>query len=369
MTKHIHQQKQWPKFTWDNERLLPLLAEVRHKQGRLKSYMEFLGFALRDETTLETLTSDVLRSSEIEGEFLNPAQVRSSVARHLGMDIAGLVKVDRYTDGVVEMMLDATQNYKKSLSKNRLFGWHAALFPNGRSGLHKIIVGKWRDNEKGPMQVLSGAMGKERVHFEAPNGDLLEKEMAAFLKWFNTNNATDKVLKSGVAHLWFVTIHPFDDGNGRIARAIADMLLTASDETPKRFYSMSTHIRAQRKHYYDILEKTQRGNLDITEWLMWYLKCLYSALNATEKTFNRVLNKTKFWDEHSSTSINERQRLLINKLFDGFDGKLNTSKWANIAKCSADTALRDIQDLLKKKILAKEEAGGRSTSYVLSGVK
>lgn len=326
--------------------------------------MEVLGFALRDETTLKTLTLDILKSSEIEGEVLNSDQVRSSIARRLGMDVAGLVKTDRHIDGVVEMMLDATQNHHKHLTKERLFGWHAALFPTGRSGMHKIVVGKWRDNDKGPMQVVSGAMGKERIHFEAPDADILEKEMKLFLKWFNSKDTTDAVLKSAIAHFWFVTIHPFDDGNGRIARAIGDMQLTKADGDSQRFYSMSAHIRIERKGYYRILEKMQKGTLDVTEWLVWYLKCLDNALNTTETVLKSVLKKTKFWDLHAQTPINERQRLLINKLFDGFEGNLTTSKWAKIAKCSADTALRDILDLISKNILKKDAAGGRSTHYI-----
>lgn len=365
MAKYIHQLKNWPQFTWDNEAILPLLSGNRHKQGRLKGYLEALGFILRSETTLQTLTLDILKSTEIEGEILNPAQVRSSIARKLGMKIAGLIPSDRNVDGVVEMMLDATQNYHKPLTKDRLFGWHSALFPSGRSGMYKITVGNYRDNDKGPMQVVSGALGKERVHFEAPDADRLEKEMKLFLKWLNTNQAIDAVIKSAIAHFWFVTIHPFDDGNGRIARVIADMLLTRSDEDNQRFYSMSAQIRLDRKNYYAILEKSQRGNLDLTEWLVWYLECLGKALNATDKTLKGVLNKTRFWDKHAHTLINERQRLLINKMFDGFEGNLTSSKWAKIAKCSADTALRDIQDLITKKILVRETAGGRSTAYVL----
>jgi Fic family protein len=365
MPKYIHQLPKWAEFTWNNEVIVPILSGVRHKQGRLQGYMEVLGFALRNETTLQTLTLDVLKSTEIEGEILNPDQVRSSIARRLGMDVAGLVAADRNVDGVVEMMLDATQNYNQPLSKDRLFGWHAALFPTGRSGMHKIVVGDWRDNEKGPMQVVSGAMGKERVHYEAPEADRLEKEMKSFLKWFNSNISIDTVLKSAIAHLWFVTIHPFDDGNGRIARAIADMQLAKADNDSQRFYSMSAQIRLERNTYYEILERTQKGTLDITEWLEWFLHCLDRALNATDEILKRVLNKTKFWDAHANIPINERQRLLINKLFDGFIGKLSSSKWAKIAKCSPDTALRDIKDLISKGILQKEDAGSRSTSYIL----
>ncbi|MDQ3109718.1 MAG: Fic family protein, partial [Bacteroidota bacterium] len=341
---YIHQQTNWPDFKWNHEAVLPLLANVRHKQGFLKGYLGALGFEMRNETALQTLTLDVLKSSEIEGEIYDSDQVRSSIARHLGMDVAGLVPADRNVDGVVEMMLDATQNYNTPLNSERLFNWHSSLFPTERSGMNKITVGNWRNNKKGPMQVVSGAMGKERVHFEAPEADRLKHEMKLFFKWFNSENNLDSVLKSAIAHFWFVTIHPFDDGNGRIARALADMQLTKADGDPQRFYSMSAQIRLERKFYYEMLEKVQKGTLDITEWIMWYLNCMHRALNATDETMHRVLEKTKFWDEHSQLPINERQRLLINKLFDGFDGKLTSSKWAKIAKCSPDTALRDITD-------------------------
>lgn len=365
MKKYIHQLAGWPQFTWDSSTLLPLLSQIRHKQGRLKGYMEMIGFIPRNETTLQTLTLDVLKSTEIEGELLNPEQVRSSIAKHLGMDIAGSVPTDRYIDGVVEMMLDATQNYKTPLSRKRLFDWHAALFPTGRSGMHKITVGKWRINEKGPMQVVSGGLGREKIHYEAPEASRLDQEMKLFLKWFNTNDQNDPVIKAAIAHLWFITIHPFDDGNGRIARAIADMQLAKADEDSQRFYSMSAQIRLMRNKYYTILEKTQKGKLDITEWLIWFLHCLNAALDTTEKMLIRILSKTKFWDNHSKTSMNERQRFMINKLFDGFLGNLTSSKWAKMTKCSPDTALRDIQDLIDKRMLKKNDAGGRSTNYVL----
>jgi Fic family protein len=329
--------------------------------------MEALGFSLRNEAILQALTLDVIKSTEIEGEILHPEQVRSSIARHLGMDIAGLVPADRHVDGVVELILDATQNYNSPLDKDRLVKWHTALFPDGKSGPYNITVGDWRNTEKGPMQVVSGPMGKENVHFEAPDAERLEKEMDLFFKWLNSDDSTDPVLKSGIAHLWFVTVHPFDDGNGRIARAIADMQLARADGNSQRFYSMSAQIRLERKAYYDILEKTQKGTVDITGWMLWFLNCLDRALNATDEVLKKVLNKTKFWDRHAQTPIHERQRLLINKLLDGFEGKLTSSKWASIAKCSADTALRDIQDLIQKEILEKENAGGRSTSYQLRG--
>ncbi|WP_317897200.1 Fic family protein [Aurantibacillus circumpalustris] len=362
---YIYQQLSWPQFNWDYEAILPVLAAVRHKQGKLKGYMEALGFTLRNETSLKNLTQDVLKSTEIEGEALNQQQVRSSIARKLGMDIAGLVASDRQVDGVVEMMLDATRNYKALLDSERLFGWHSELFPLGKSGMHNLTVGRWRNNENGPMQVVSGALGKEKIHFEAPEASCLNKEMKSFIKWFNTENVLDPVIKSAIAHLWFVTIHPFDDGNGRIARAIADMQLARADEDDQRFYSMSAQIRIERTAYYNVLEKTQKGNLDITEWLLWYLNCFSKALNTTDTNLKTVLNKTKFWDKHLQTTINERQRILINKLFEGFTGKLNSSKWAKITKCSADTALRDITDLIAKGILEKEAAGGRSTGYRL----
>jgi Fic family protein len=365
MKTYIHQLAQWPNFSWDSEVITPLLSSIRHKQSRLKGRMEMLGFMLRSENTLQTLTLDVLKSTEIEGELLNPDQVRSSIAKRLGLDIGGLIPSDRDVEGVVEMMLDATQNYNKTLTKSRLFDWHAALFPTGRSGMHKITVGKWRTDKKGPMLVVSGAMGKEKVHYEAPHAGRLENEMKLFLKWFNLKNTIDPVLKAAIAHLWFITIHPFDDGNGRIARAIADMQLAKADEDHQRFYSMSAQIQLVRNKYYDILEKIQKGKLDITEWMQWFLNCLNNALDATERVLAKVLTKTKFWDNHAKTVINERQRLLINKLLDGFTGNLTSSKWAKIAKCSADTALRDIQDLIDKKILQKNTSGGRSTNYFL----
>lgn len=365
MSVYIHQKKDWPNFEWDADAIVNLLSEARNLQGRLQGKMEALGFELRNEALLDTLTLDVLKTSEIEGELLNHDQVRSSIARKLGMEIAGSVESDRDVDGVVEVMLDATQHCFKPLTISRLFDWHAALFPTGRKGMHKIIVGDWRKDTTGPMQVVSGPTGKERVHFEAPNSDLLEKEMSSFLDWFGQNNKIDLVLKASIAHLWFVTIHPFDDGNGRITRALTDMLLAQADKSNQRFYSMSAQIRIERKQYYTILEKTQKGDLDITNWIKWFLQCLINALNATEAVLANVLFKGKFWQIHSKTIINERQKKLINKLLDGFDGKLTSSKWAKIAKCSKDTAIRDINDLIEKEILRKEIAGGRSTSYEL----
>ena len=346
----------------------PLVAGIRSRQGRLLGRMEALGFQLKAEANLQTLTLDVLKSSEIEGELLDADQVRSSIARRLGMDIAGLIPSDRHVDGVVEMLLDATQHYQQPLAADRLFGWHSALFPSGRSGMHIIRVGAWRDNRKDdPMQVVSGAMGKEKIHFEAPDADRLEEEMRQFINWFNEDIYMDPIIKAAIDHLWFVTVHPFDDGNGRIARAIADMQLARADESAQRFYSMSAQIRKERKEYYEILESTQKGSMNITAWLGWFLQCLDRALEASSETLASVLKKASFWEKHATTSLNQRQRLMLNKLLDGFEGKLNTSKWAKITKTSPDTALRDIQDLMAKGILEKEEGGGRSTSYGLMG--
>jgi Fic family protein len=369
MSRYIYQLPEWPRFHWNQEVLAVPLATVRHKQGRLLGRMEALGFSLQKEAELETLTLDVLKSSEIEGENLNAEQVRSSIARRLGMDIAGAVPADRHVEGVVEMMLDATQNFDKPLTEERLFGWHAALFPTGRSGLRKITVGAWRNDAEGPMQVVSGPMGKEKVHYEAPAAPLLNREMSRFVNWANETDNTDLVLKSALAHLWFVTIHPFDDGNGRIARAIADWVLARSENSPQRFYSMSAQIRQERNAYYEILEKTQKGTLDITPWMEWFLGCLGRAFDGTETTLAAVLRKARFWEKLAGTAINERQRLVLNRILDRFEGKMTSTKWAKMGKCSHDTALRDIQYLMDKDILAKDAGGGRSTSYSLKEIE
>lgn len=365
MSNYIHRRDNWPNFTWKSDDFVNLLSEARNLQGRLIGRMESLGFDLRNEALLDTLTLDVLKSTEIEGEILNSEQVRSSIAQRLGMEIAGNVGSNRNVDGMVDMMIDATHNCFKPLTSERLFDWHAALFPMGRSGAYKITVADWRKGTAGPMQVVSGIIGREKVHFQAPDAELIETEMNRFLKWFNENNEIDLVIKAAVAHLWFVTIHPFQDGNGRITRALTDMLLAQSDKTTHRFYSMSAQIRIERNQYYEILKKTQKGDLDITEWVKWFLNCLINALKSTGKILARVLIKADFWNKHSKTIINERQKKLLNKLLDRFDGKLTSSKWAKIAKCSKDTAIRDINDLISKDILQKEEAGGRSTNYEL----
>jgi len=369
MRYYIHQKDNWPYFNWRNDEFVNQLSEARNLQGRLLGKMESLGFELRDEALLETLTLDVLKSAEIEGELLNPEQVRSSIAQRLGMEFAGSIMSDRNVDGMVEMMIDATRNCFKPLSRERLFDWHAALFPMGRSGIFKITVANWRKDTSGQMQVVSGAVGKEKVHFQAPDADLIEMEMNRFMKWFNEENKIDLVIKAAVAHLWFVTIHPFQDGNGRITRALSDMLLAQSDKSTQRFYSMSAQIRIERKEYYEILEKAQKGDLDISEWIKWFLNCLINALKATETTLTRVLLKADFWSRNSKTIINERQKKLLNKLLDGFEGKLTSMKWAKITKCSKDTAIRDINDLINKDILQKESAGGRSTNYKLKIMK
>lgn len=366
MAKYIHELKGWPKLIWSQERLAKKLADVRHRQGRLLGRMQSLGFPLRAEAVLKTLTADVLKSSEIEGEVLDKEQVRSSIARRLGMDIGALIPSDRNVDGIVEMLLDATQHCNKPLTARRLFGWQASLFPTGWSGLRKIVVGAWRNEKSGPMQVVSGHAGRERVHFEAPAAGKLNHEMKAFLDWFNKDDIVDPVLKAGIAHFWFVTIHPFEDGNGRIARAIADMVLARSEKSPQRFYSMSAQIRLERNKYYDCLEETLKGDLDITGQLEWFLECLDRAIGGAETALAAVFKKARFWELHAGASFNDRQRIVINRLLNGFEGKLTSSKWAHLAKCSPDTALRDIEDMMKRGILVKGAAGGRSTSYSLA---
>ncbi|RSK43172.1 Fic family protein [Hymenobacter rigui] len=360
---YIHQLTGWPTFTWDPAALETLLGTVRHQQGRLLGRLEALGVDLRAEATLRTLTLDVLKSSEIEGELLPPASVRSSIAWRLGLEQAALPPADRRVEGVVAMLLDATQQAAAPLTAARLFGWHAALFPTGYSGLYPLQVGAWRT---GPMQVVSGPLGRERVHYDAPAAQTLDAQMQQFLAWFNTDQGLDPVLKAGLAHFWFVTIHPFDDGNGRIARAIADLQLTRADGTGQRCYSMSAQIQAERQAYYDLLETSQRGPLDVTPWLTWFLECLGRALEAAEHTLGQVLAKARFWDLHRDMAFTARQRQLLTRLLDGFEGKFTTAKWARMAHCSQDTAGRDIADLVAKGVLMHEGAGGRSTSYRLA---
>jgi Fic family protein len=364
--RYIHEKPRWPDFSWDSQKLSPLLAQVRHKQGRLLGKMESLGFELRSEATLAALTSEVVKTSAIEGEKLNPDEVRSSLARRLGLDAAGLPKAGRNVEGVVEMMIDATTNFEARLSSERLFAWHSALFPTGRSGMTPITVGAWRTKESGPMEVVSGAMGKEKVHFEAPEADRLNHEMKRFVTWFNSGRTADPVLKAAVAHFWFVTIHPFEDGNGRIARAIADMALARADGTKDRFYSMSSQIAAERKGYYEVLETSQRGDVDITRWLQWFLSCLDRAIENADHTLGSVLLKARVWQRINSRPVNERQRLVINRMLNGFKGFLSTSKYAKLAKCSPDTALRDVRELLQRGILIQNPGRGRSTSYKLA---
>jgi Fic family protein len=363
MGKYIYQYSNWPDFTWDEKEVHVIVGKVRHLQGKILGQVNALGFSVKEETILKTLTLDVIKSSEIEGELLNYEQVRSSIARKLGLEYAGMIFPDKYVEGVVEMMLDATQNYQKTLDEERLFGWHAALFPTGRSGMYKIDTGCYR---RGEMQVVSGPMGKEKVHYQAPPPEKVKFEMDRFIEWFNSDTKLDLVLKSAIAHLWFIIIHPFDDGNGRIARAISDLLLARSDDSSQRFYSLSNQILVERKKYYETLQKVQYKDGEITDWLIWYLTCLYRALKSTELIVSKVLYKADFWDKHKFTELNSRQRLMLNKLLDGFEGKLKTSKWAKISKCSQDTALRDIRDLMEKGILRQEKSGGRSTNYELN---
>jgi Fic family protein len=363
---YIHERKDWPDFHWDIRKLAEPLAAVRFRQGGLIGQMKGLGFRLQQEAVLETLTKDVLKTSEIEGEKLDAEQVRSSVARRLGLDIGGLKPADRNVEGVVEMMLDATGHYDRPLTDERLFGWHAALFATGRSGMSKIRTGAWRDESAGPMQVVSGPVGKEKVHFEAPVAKRLNKEMTAFLKWFEGKDATDLVLKAGLAHLWFVTIHPFEDGNGRIARAIADMALARSERGAQRFYSMSAQIKQEHKKYYDILERTQKNSMDVTPWMHWFQECLGRAIDGAHDTLKGVLEKARFWDRIKDAPLTDRQRSVINRLLDGFEGKLTSSKYAKLTKCSQDTAHRDIQALVERGVLVQNPEGGRSTSYSLA---
>ena len=364
----IHEYQNWPNFTWNVEALVSKLADIRHRQGYLLGQMEGLGFELKQEASLNTLTNDVVKSSAIEGENLNPEEVRSSIARRLGIERAGLIPVSRGVEGIVEIMLDATQQFSKPLTKERLFDWHAALFPTGRSGMYPITVGYWRGIDSGPMQVVSGPIGREKVHFEAPNADRLENEMQAFLTWFEHGSAVDPVLKAGIAHLWFVTIHPFEDGNGRIARAIGDMALARADGVPDRFYSLSTQIESERKNYYLNLEKQQKSSLEITGWLTWFLDCLGRAISSAEVTLGKVLFKAQLWSRINQKPVNERQRLIINRMLeDDFKGYMNTSKYAKLAKCSNDTALRDILDLKDRNLFIQNPGGGRSTSYRLLG--
>jgi Fic family protein len=365
MSMYIYERPEWPKIHWDSEALSGPLAELRHRQGLLLGRMQSLGFGLQEEAVLRMLTEDVVKSSAIEGQELDPAAVRSSIARRLGIDVGGLKPADRDVEGVVEMVLDATRNYDKLLTDERLFGWHASLFPTGRSGMRRITVGGSRKDSDGTMQIVSGPVGKERIHFEPPKAPRLENEIMEFLDWFNGGPDVDPVLKAGIAHLWFVTVHPFDDGNGRIARAIADLCLARSEKSSQRFYSMSAQIRQERRAYYDLLEHTQKGEPEITEWLMWFLECLGRAIDGAETLLASVLTKARFWESIGASPLNDRQRLILNKLLDGFEGKLTSSKWGELTKSSQDTAQRDITNLVQRGILVRSQEGGRSTSYTL----
>ncbi len=362
---YIHERKEWPCFIWDEAGLSMFLAEARHEQGLLLGRMAALGFEMREEASVHILTQDAVNTAEIEGEILNPRSVRSSIARKLGLEDASAVPSDRNVDGLVEVLIDATKKYDLPLSEERLFGWHAALFPTGRSGMKRIAVGDWRKDETGPMQVVSGSLGREKVHFQAPGHGKLPDEMARFISWFNTADRLDPVIKSALSHFYFVTLHPFDDGNGRIARAIGDMQLARADKTDLRFYSMSAQIQKEKKSYYDTLEECQKGSLDLSLWIKWYLGTIIRAINNAQTILESTLGKAEFWKQHAGGTFNSRQKTMLNRALDGFKGKLSSSKWAKITKCSQDTAQRDINDLIKRSILEKEEAGGRSTSYRL----
>jgi len=363
---YIYQYAQWPHFIWNDSSLIGLLAEARFHQGALYGKMKSLGFSLQDEASLESLSLDIIKSSQIEGEILNQEQVRSSVARRLGIEMAGSIQTDRHIEGITDMLFDAVTHYNQPLTKDRLFDWHSALFPTGRSGMHKITVGNWREAAKEPMQIVSGPVGREWIHYTAPSAETIEKEMSTFCSWFNEDSLSEPIVKAGIAHLWFVTIHPFEDGNGRIARALTDLLLARAEASSQRFYSMSSRIMAERKVYYDILEKTQHGDLDITEWLIWFVNCFMNAIRDSESILSKIFAKNSFWERFSHCTFNKRQITMLNKLLDKFQGKLTTVKWAKMMKCSPDTALRDIQELIKNGVLEKDKAGGRSTSYSLT---
>jgi len=362
---YIHQQKKWPDFYWDMDALAYLLADVRHLQGRFLGRMAAIGFELQKQAGFQTLTEDVLKSSEIEGEIFDREQVRSSIAKRMGIDIGAEINIDRHVEGIVEVMLDATGNYQRPLTQQRLCDWHAALFPTRRSGLQHIRVGQWRDESSGVMQIVSGPSGREKIHYEAPGFDRLDVDMSRFLRWVNAPCDTDPVIAAALAHFWFVAIHPFDDGNGRLARAITDMLLARSEKSPLRFYSMSARIQQERKDYYVVLEHCQKNTLDISAWIEWFLLCLKRTIETAEQTLEVILGKARFWEDHAGQKFNDRQRDMVNRLLDGFTGKLTSSKWAKLEKCSQDSALRDINDLLERRILIKAAAGGRSTSYLL----
>ncbi|MDR0564100.1 MAG: Fic family protein [Azoarcus sp.] len=363
---YIWQDSHWPNWRYSLSALTKRLAEVSHAQGMLLGRLTDVGLTLRDQARLTALTEDVVKSSEIEGEALNADSVRSSIARKLGVDIGALAPVDRYVEGIVDMMLDATSHAQTPLTFERLSGWHAALFPTGYSGMSKIAVGQCRDDANGPMQVVSGPIGRHTVHFRAPPAHTLPNEIAQFLTWANKETGDPLLIKAGLAHLWFVTLHPFDDGNGRIARAVGDLFLTRADGSPQRFYSLSAQIQRERRDYYNVLERTQKGTLDVTEWLQWFLGTLNRAVASAQTTLDTALDKARFWQRWACTPLNPRQVKLLNRLLDGFEGKLTSSKWAAIAKCSPDTALRDITSLLALGILKKSDSGGRSTGYELA---
>jgi len=363
---YIYENSNWPNFTWDKEIIIPLLLQVTSKQSYLLGKMDALGFDLKEKALLNVLTEDVIKSSEIEGQVLNTEQVRSSIAKRLGINIGGDIFVERDVEGIVEMMLDATQNYSKEITKDRLLGWQSAMFPSGFSGLYRIKTGNYRDDENGPMQVVSGTVGKEKVHYQAPDANLLDDEMSKLIDYINNlNDSTDLIIKAGIVHLWFVIAHPFEDGNGRVARALTDMLLARSEDSPNRFYSMSSQIKKVRKSYYNALEITQKSSLDITPWLKWFLENLNLAIEDSNDLLKSVLQNAEFWQKNRTISMNERQIKVLNMILDDFQGNLTTIKWAKICKCSQDTAIRDIADLIEKNVLTKQGVA-RATNYVIN---
>lgn len=361
---YIWQQKDWPRFRWNSDALLDPLSRLSQCHGLLNGRMSMLGFNEKSRSLLSAMTDELISSSEIEGILLNPHSVRSSIARKLGIEEDGSLVEDHYIEGLVDVMLEAVHHCRESLTDERLFGWHAALFPSGRSGMHKITVADWRKGME-PMQVVSGALGHEKVHYQAPASSDVPTQMSQLINWCNTADLSPFIM-AAVAHLWFVSVHPFDDGNGRIGRTLADMFLARLDENFTRYYSMSAEINRNKKAYYDILEKTQKSNLDITEWMLWFFECLENAIVRASKTVERSLQKAAYWDRFRTVEINERQRKIINRLWDGFEGKLTSSKWAKICSCSQDTALRDINDLIAKRMLRNSGEGGRSANYLLS---
>ena len=366
---YIWQNPAWPEFRWDSDAILKSLGELRFHQGALFTRMKDLGFDIRLQAQAEILIEEALKTSEIEGEILGPKSVRSSVAKRLGLPDAGLmVSRNEKADGLVDILLDATMNYSRELSPEILYGWHAALFPTGYSGFHKLLIGAFRNDADGPMQIVSGPIGREKVHYEAPGAGQIHHEIRAFLSWWQTSfNKMDGIIRSAVAHLWFVAIHPFEDGNGRLARTLTDMALAQDENLSTRFYSLSAQIMSERDDYYRLLEITNKGDGDITEWLLWYTQCMTRALLRSELLLKNILQKARFWKRHAQTELNQRQMKVVNLILEkgpgGFEGGMKNQKYAGIAHTSRATAQRELADLVKKEVFVKNPGGGRSVSY------